>query len=82
MSDETIAETTVGLPARLRFDTVGDRDGTYLAAVDHFDRSFQKGWRVVYVSQDLVLEDVDLNGVPRGDTWEVQYDAMGVLRRG
>lgn len=82
MSDEPTTEIVTGLSVRLRFTATGGRDETHLAAIDHYDRTLEDGWRLVYVEQDLVLEDLDSNGVPHGETWQVEYDAMGVLRRG
>lgn len=78
-----MAESTDGLGVRLEFRSHGDRDRTYLAAIDFFDRSFEKGWRLVHVTQELnsnIYHD-DLTQIAEGDDdWIVEYDAVGVLR--
>lgn len=70
-----------GLPVRLELHAHGDRDSTYLAAVSFFDASFEEGWRITYVMQELDTgSHEDLGRVDPDDAWDVEYNAIGVLR--
>jgi len=70
-----------GLVVRLRFDAHGGRDETYLSAVDFFDSSFEQGWKLTYVCQELDTGmHEDLDRIPDQGIWDVEYQAVGQLK--
>jgi hypothetical protein len=74
-------EDRVKLGVRLKFETHGDRSESFATAVDHFEKTFQEGWRLVFVEEELDTGGHEnMDRIPENDCWDCRYDAIGYMK--